>query len=65
MGQRQNGTQIAYSSRRGSAGHMVGVNEQKDYAATKQKIIDTTKSMSFVSLEDFHKRVLHPGESLY
>jgi len=37
-------------------------DEQKDYAATKKKIIDTIKPMSFISLEDFHKRVLHPGE---
>jgi len=29
MGQRQNGAQIAHSSRRGSASHMVGVNRRR------------------------------------
>ena len=38
--------------------------EQKDYTVTKKKIIDAIKPMSFISLDDFHKRVLHPGESL-
>ena len=38
--------------------------EQKDYAVTKKKIIDTIKPMSFISLDDFHKRVLRPAESL-
>ena len=38
--------------------------EQKDYSATKQKIIDAIKLMSFVSLDDFHKRVLRPQEPL-
>ena len=38
--------------------------EQKDYTATKKKIIDTIKPMSFILLDDFHKQVLHPGESL-
>jgi len=39
-------------------------DEQKDYTATKKKIIDAIKPMSFVSLEDFHKQVLHLGELL-
>ena len=39
-------------------------DEQKDYAVTKQKIIDAIKPMSFISLEDFHKRVLRPEEPL-
>ena len=38
--------------------------EQKDYAATKKKIIDAIKPMSFISLDDFHKCVLRPGEAL-
>ena len=38
--------------------------EQKDYAATKKKIIDAIMPMQFVSLADFHKRLLLPGESL-
>ena len=37
---------------------------QKDYTATKKKIIDAIKPMSFISLDNFHKRVLHPGELL-
>ena len=37
--------------------------EQKDYAITK-KIIDTIKPISFISLDDFHKRILRPGEPL-
>ena len=40
-------------------------DEQKDYTATKMKIIDAIKPMSFVSLEDFHKQALHLGESLF
>lgn len=39
-------------------------DEQKDYAATRKKIIDAIKPMSFISLDDFHKRVLRPGELL-
>ena len=38
--------------------------EQKDYAATKKKIIDAIMPMQFVSLADFHKQMLLPGESL-
>ena len=38
--------------------------EQKDYSATKRKIIDAIKPMSFISLDDFHKRVLRPQEPL-
>lgn len=40
------------------------VNEQKDYAIAKAKIIDAIMPMRFVSLADFHKRMLMPGESL-
>ena len=39
-------------------------DEQKDYAVTKKKITDAIKPMSFISLDDFHKRALHPGEPL-
>ena len=39
-------------------------DEQKDYAVTKKKIIDAIMPMRFVSLTDFHKRMLMPGESL-
>ena len=39
-------------------------DEQKDYAATKKKIIDAIQPMSFISLDDFHKRVLRPEEPL-
>ena len=38
--------------------------QQKDYAVTKAKIIDAIMPMEFVSLDDFHKRSLLPGESL-
>ena len=40
------------------------LEEQKDYAITKKKIIDAIIPMSFISLDDFHKQVLHPGEPL-
>ena len=40
-------------------------DEQKDNAVTKQKIIDAIKPMSFISLDDFHKRVLHPEEPTF
>ena len=39
-------------------------DEQKDYAVTKKKIIDTIQPMSFISLDDFHKHVLRPEEPL-
>ena len=39
-------------------------DEQKDYAITKKKIIDAIMPVRFVSLADFHKRMLMPGESL-
>ena len=39
-------------------------DEQKDYATTKKKIIDAIKPMSFISLDNFHKPVLRPGEPL-
>ena len=39
-------------------------DEQKDYAITKKRIIDLIVPMPFVSLADFHKRMLLPGESL-
>ena len=38
--------------------------QQKDYDGTKAKIIDAIMPMRFVSLDDFHKRSLLPGESL-
>ena len=39
-------------------------DEQKSYETTKKKIIDAIMPMSFISLDDFHKRILRPGESL-
>jgi len=39
-------------------------DEQNDYDATKTKISDAIALMRFVSLDDFHKRLLLPGESL-
>ena len=39
-------------------------NEQKDYTITKKKIINAIMPIRFVSLADFHKRMLMPGESL-
>ena len=37
---------------------------QKDYASTKGTILERMTPASFVSLDDFHGRKLHPGESL-
>ena len=37
-------------------------DEQKDYAATKRKIIEAIMPMRFILLGDFHKRTLLPGE---
>ena len=39
-------------------------DKQKDYAVTKKKIVDAIKPMILISLDDFHKRVLHPEEPL-
>ena len=39
-------------------------DKQKDYAITKKKIIDAIMPVTFVSLANFHKRMLMPGESL-
>ena len=39
-------------------------DERKDYAVTKQKIVDAFKPMSFISLDDFHKCVWRPEEPL-
>ena len=39
-------------------------DEQKDYARTKKKIIYAIMPLSFVSLDDFHKRLQRPGEPL-
>ena len=38
--------------------------EQKDYAGTKQKIINAIKPMSFISLDDFHNK-LYSWENHY
>ena len=38
--------------------------KQKDYAVAKKKIIETIMPMRFVSLGDFHKQALLPGEPL-
>lgn len=39
-------------------------DEQKDYVTAKKKIVDAIMPMSFVSLNDFHKRLQRPGEPL-
>ena len=39
-------------------------DDQKNYSEAKKKIIGHLAPMSFVSLDDFHARRLHPGESL-
>ena len=39
-------------------------DEQKNYETTKQKIIDSIMPMSFILLDDFHKRIMRPGEPL-
>ena len=39
-------------------------DEQKNYETTKKKIIDAIMPMSFISLDDFHKRVMQPGVPL-
>lgn len=38
--------------------------EQADYKATKEKMVAKMAPMGFISLDDFHKRCLHPGEAL-
>lgn len=38
--------------------------QQKDYKTAKEKIVQRLAPVKFVSLEDFHGRKLHPGESL-
>lgn len=38
--------------------------EQQSYSSAKQKIIQQMAPANFVSLSDFHKRTLRPGESL-
>ena len=40
------------------------IDEQKDYAVTRKKTIDAVMLMSFISLDDFHKWLLWPGELL-
>ena len=37
---------------------------QKDYKEAKKKIIEKMAPQAFVSLDDFHKRRLHPGEPI-
>ena len=39
-------------------------DEQRDNTMTKKKIVDAIKPMSFISLDDFHKCILHPEEPL-
>ena len=38
--------------------------DQADYKVTKGKMVAKMAPMGFVSLDDFHKRSLHPGEAL-
>jgi len=37
---------------------------QKDYKEAKKKIVEKMAPQAFVSLDDFHKRRLHPGEPI-
>ena len=62
MGEQDEG----HATQRGSAGCLVRVaaDEQKDFEVTKRKIIGRMGSIQFVSLDDFHRRRLQPGESL-
>ena len=39
-------------------------DEKKDYKVARQKLIDRLAPMKFTSLDEFHARKLHPGESL-
>ena len=39
-------------------------DEKKDYKVARQKLIDRLGPMKFTSLDEFHARKLHPGESL-
>ena len=39
-------------------------DEQKDYETTKKKIAERIVPEDFITLDEFHKRRLHPGESL-
>ena len=38
--------------------------QQKDYTATKEKLLSAMMPMKFVSLDEFHRRKLRPGEAL-
>ena len=39
-------------------------DEKKDYKVARQKLVDRLAPMKFTSLDEFHARKLHPGESL-
>jgi len=39
-------------------------DEKKDYKVARKKLIDRLAPMKFTSLDEFHARKLHPGESL-
>ena len=39
-------------------------DEQKDYDTAKKKIVEQIMLAVFITLDEFHKRRLHPGESL-
>lgn len=38
--------------------------QQSDYKTTKERLISKMMPMGFASLEEFHRRKLHPGEAL-
>ena len=42
----------------------LGEEEQGDYASAKEALVKTMMPMEFVSLDDFHRRKLRPGEAL-
>ena len=65
IGQWQNGTEIAHRMEVEALAVWLELTEeeQKDYALTKRKAIDTIQPMRFISLDKFHKLVLHPEET--
>ena len=42
----------------------LSVDDQKDYEKAKKSVVDGIMPMAFTSLEEFHHRKIHPGESL-
>ena len=63
--QRNKGAKTADATRgRGPCG-VAGANRRaaKDYATAKKEISAALTPMEFVSLDDFHRRKLQPGEA--